>query len=164
MNEAIVLHPAPILSQATTPVTEITPELLALLDKMAAVMVAHDGIGIAAPQVGESLRVAIVDVDEELGLIEMINPTIIERKGQQIDVEGCLSVPDVYGTVERAEEVTVLYVDREGDEYELTATDLFARAIQHEVDHLDGIVFLEKVIDYLTPEELEAYMEAEDDE
>lgn len=159
MRYPIVLNPHEILYRETKEVIEITDDLISLLDDMRETMIAHDGIGIAAPQVGKSLRVALVELDEELGLVELINPEIVARKGSQIDVEGCLSFPNIFGTVERAEEVTVQYFDRDGEEYEITATDTFARALQHEIDHLDGKVFVDKIIDRIAPEDLEKYVE-----
>ena len=84
---------------------------------------------------------------------------IIEKKGTSIDVEGCLSIPETYGTVERADEVTVRYFDREGEEMEVTAYGYLARAFQHEIDHLNGELFIDKMIEKIAPEDLEAYME-----
>lgn len=160
MKYPIVMHPNEILARPTKEVKVITDELIQLLDDMRETMIAHDGIGIAAPQVGRSLRVALVEVEEDFGLVELINPVIVRKKGKDIDVEGCLSFPEIYGTVERAAEVTVQYVDREGEEYELTATETFARAIQHELDHLEGKVFTDKIIERIAPEDLDAYYEA----
>ncbi|OJG67721.1 peptide deformylase [Enterococcus moraviensis] len=137
----------------------ITDETITLLEDMYETMVAHDGIGLAAPQIGKNLQLAVIEVDEETGLFELINPEIIERKGSDIDVEGCLSIPETYGTVERADEVTVRYFDREGDEIEVTAYGYLARAFQHEIDHLNGELFIDKIIDPIKPEDLEAYME-----
>lgn len=121
-------------------------------------MVAHDGIGLAAPQIGKNLRIAVVEVDEG-DRFDFINPEIIERKGTSIDVEGCLSIPETYGTVARADEVTVRYYDREGSEMEVTAYGYLARAFQHEIDHLDGKLFIDQVIEKIEPEDLERYME-----
>lgn len=159
MRYPVVIYPNKILETPAQEVTLVTDELVQLLDDMYETMVAHDGIGLAAPQIGKSLRMAIVEIDEESGLFEMINPTIIQRKGTDIDVEGCLSFPGVFGTVERSQEVVVRYYDREGDEYEVTATDYFARALQHEIEHLDGILFTDKIIKKIAPEDLDAYME-----
>ena len=89
----------------------------------------------------------------------MINPVIYLRTGTGIDVEGCLSFPDIYGTVERSERIVVRYCDREGTELELMAEDYLARVIQHEVDHLDGYLFTDKIIDTIAVEDLERYME-----
>lgn len=159
MRYPVVIYPNKRLETPSEEVTMITDELATLLDDMYETMIAHDGIGLAAPQIGKNIRVAIVAIDEETGLFEMINPEIIESSGSTIDVEGCLSFPGVYGTVERAQQVVVRYYDREGDEYEVTATDYFARAMQHEIEHLDGKLFTDKIIERIAPEELDAYME-----
>ncbi|EOH95726.1 peptide deformylase [Enterococcus moraviensis ATCC BAA-383] len=159
MRYPIVIHPNERLKQKAKPVTMITDETITLLEDMYETMVAHDGIGLAAPQIGKNLQLAVIEVDEETGLFELINPEIIERKGSDIDVEGCLSIPETYGTVERADEVTVRYFDREGDEIEVTAYGYLARAFQHEIDHLNGELFIDKIIDPIKPEDLEAYME-----
>ncbi|MGX7418483.1 peptide deformylase [Carnobacterium gallinarum] len=155
----IVKYPDDILESPTAKVTEITDEILQLLSDMYDTMIENDGIGIAAPQVNQSLRIALVELDEETGLFEMINPEIIEKEGSSIDVEGCLSFPDVYGTVERAEYIVVRFTDRFGDEYEVEADGYLARAFQHELEHLDGQLFTDKIIDHIDPEALDAYME-----
>ncbi|MTD40201.1 peptide deformylase [Erwinia sp. CPCC 100877] len=159
MRYPIVIYPNERLTKKAQPVTMITDEIIELLENMYETMVAHDGIGLAAPQIGKDLQVAVVEIDEETGLFELINPEIIERKGTDIDVEGCLSIPETFGTVERADEVTVRYFDREGDEIEVTAYGYLARAFQHEIDHLNGELFIDKIIDPIKPEDLEAYME-----
>lgn len=159
MRYPIVIHPNERLTQKAQPVTMITDETIKLLEDMYETMVAHDGIGLAAPQIGKNVQLAVIEIDEETGLFELINPEIIELKGSDIDVEGCLSIPETYGTVERADEVTVRYFDREGDEIEVTAYGYLARAFQHEIDHLNGELFIDKIIDPIKPEDLEAYME-----
>lgn len=159
MRYPIVIHPNERLTQKAQPVTMITDDTIKLLEDMYETMVAHDGIGLAAPQIGKNVQLAVIEIDEETGLFELINPEIIERKGSDIDVEGCLSIPETYGTVERADEVTVRYFDREGDEIEVTAYGYLARAFQHEIDHLNGELFIDKMIDPIKPEDLEAYME-----
>ena len=136
----------------------ITDELVQLLEDMYETMVAHDGVGIAAPQIGKNLQVAIIEVDEE-DRFELINPEIIESSGESVDVEGCLSIPHTYGTVKRADEITVRYFDREGEEMEVQAFGYLARAIQHEIDHLNGVLFIDKMIDKIPESELEQYME-----
>ena len=118
-------------------------------------MIASDGIGIAAPQVGETIQVAIVDLGEGQEVIEMINPEVVEIGGSEIEVEGCLSFPDIYGEVERPFYVKVEAQDRDGALYELEAEDYEARAILHEIDHLHGVLFTSKVIRYVDLEELE---------
>lgn len=159
MRYPIVIYPNDRLNQKAESVTVITDEIVTLLEDMHETMIAHDGIGLAAPQIGKNLRLAVIEIDEETGIFELINPEIIESKGKDIDVEGCLSIPETYGTVERADEVTVRYFDREGDEIEVTAYGYLARAFQHEIDHLNGELFIDKIIEPIKPEDLEAYME-----
>lgn len=158
MRYPIIIHPDERLNKKTEPIEYITDEIMTLLDDMYETMVAHDGIGLAAPQIGKNLRIAVVEV-EEGDRFDFINPEIIERKGTSIDVEGCLSIPETYGTVERADEVTVRYYDREGSEMEVTAYGYLARAFQHEIDHLEGKLFIDQVIEIIKPEDLERYME-----
>lgn len=159
MRYPIVIHPNKHLKQKAKPVTLITDETVTLLESMYETMIAHDGIGLAAPQIGKNLQLAVIEVDEETGLFELINPEIIECKGTDIDVEGCLSIPETYGTVKRSEEVTIRYFDREGDEIEVTAYGYLARVFQHEIDHLNGELFIDKIIETIKPEDLDAYME-----
>lgn len=158
MRYPIIIHPDERLNKKTEPIEYITDEIITLLDDMYETMVAHDGIGLAAPQIGKNLRIAVVEV-EEGDRFDFINPEIIERKGTNMDVEGCLSIPETYGTVERADEVTVRYYDREGSEMEVTAYGYLARAFQHEIDHLEGKLFIDQVIEIIKPEDLERYME-----
>lgn len=119
-------------------------------------MLDSDGIGIAAPQVGESISVAIVDLGEGDDIIEMINPEVLEVEGAVIEVEGCLSFPELYGEVERPFFVRIKAQERDGSWYELEAEDYEARAILHEIDHLDGILFDSKILRVVDPSELEA--------
>jgi peptide deformylase len=161
MRYPIIINPDEKLRQPCKPITVVTDELVQLLEDMYETMLAHDGIGIAAPQIGKNIQVAVVEV-EEGELFELINPEIVEAKGSDIDVEGCLSIPHMYGTVERAEEVTVRYYDREGIEMEVQAFGYLARAFQHEIDHLNGKLFIDTMIDRIPEEELEAYVEEHD--
>ena len=158
MRYPIIIHPNDKLRKPSKRVTEITDELLALLDDLHETMIAHDGIGIAAPQVGKNIQVALVEVDEG-DLFELINPEIISAKGESIDVEGCLSIPHTYGTVKRADELVVRYYYREGDEMEVEASGYLARAFQHEIDHLQGKLFIDQMIEPIAEEDLEKYME-----
>lgn len=160
--QKIRIYPDPILTTPTKKVTRLSQEVLQLIDDLVEVMDASDGIGLAANQLGSTWRVAVVEVDEETGLFEMINPEIVavgSKKNSK--VEGCLSFPDIYGKVERFDEVTVRYVDREGYEVEVDTSAELARAMQHEIDHLDGILFIDKIIERIKPEELELYREEE---
>ncbi|MBO0409747.1 peptide deformylase [Enterococcus hulanensis] len=163
MRYPIIIHPDERLLKKAAPIEYITDEIVTLLDDMYETMIAHDGIGLAAPQIGKNLRIAVIEV-EEGDRFDFINPEIIERKGTSIDVEGCLSIPETYGTVERADEVTVRYYDNEGSEMEVTAYGYLARAFQHEIDHLDGKLFIDQVIDKIEPEDLERYMEEHADD
>ncbi len=133
----------PVLKKVCVPVERIDKQLKKLLDDMAQTMYENDGIGIAAPQVGESLRMVVMDCQDDHGLIELINPVITYREGSEVDTEGCLSVPDIFGEVERAEKVKVEFLNRRGKLQHLTATGLLARCIQHELDHLDGQLFID---------------------
>lgn len=131
----------PILRQETAPVTEVTDELRKLIEDMFTTMYAAEGIGLAAPQVGRTERLAVVDVDG--ARYALINPEIVEREGSARAEEGCLSIPEVFGEVERALRITVRALDVDGQEFELTADELLARCIQHEIDHLHGKLFLD---------------------
>ena len=132
----------PVLRQVAAKVTKVDKKIKRLLSDMADTMYEADGVGLAAPQVGISSRIAVIDIGE--GVIEMINPEIICKEGTCINVEGCLSVPNFDGEVERAKSVKVKYQDRNGKPVVLDATDLLAIAVQHELDHLDGILFIDK--------------------
>lgn len=132
---------APVLKEVCAPVQRVDAKLKALLDDMAETMYKSNGIGLAAPQIGRAIRVVVIDVGE--GLIEMINPLITHREGKVIDSEGCLSVPNIFGDVERAEKVTVEFTNRFGKRKKLKAEQLLARCIQHELDHLDGVLFID---------------------
>ena len=144
----LVLEGDPLLRKTSRPVEEITPRIIKLLDDMADTMYFEGrGIGIAAPQVGVLRRVFIVDVGDEHGLIEFINPEITYREGSQVGSEGCLSVPGKTCEVERPSHIKVKALDRNGNEFELEADDLLARCICHENDHLNGILFIDKSVD-----------------
>jgi peptide deformylase len=132
---------APVLRQETNPVTVFDAALRRLADDMLETMYAARGIGLAAPQVGRLERLAVVDVDEDPFTI--VNPEIVLREGSQVGEEGCLSIPDIYGDVERALRVVVRAQDLDGKPFELDASDLLARCLQHEIDHLHGKLFLD---------------------
>ncbi|MGJ3204762.1 peptide deformylase [Geobacillus sp. FJAT-46040] len=152
---SIVMHPNPILEQPCAPVTIFDHRLGRLLDDMYETMLAADGVGLAAPQIGVAEQVAVVDVGDEHGRIELINPVVIEARGEQVDVEGCLSFPGLFGEVPRAKFVKVRAQNRRGRPFTLSATGFLARALQHEIDHLHGVLFTSKVIRYCDLEELE---------
>jgi peptide deformylase len=149
------MYPAEILEQPCREVTKFDRKLAKVLDDMYETMIKYDGVGLAAPQIGLDLKIAIVDIDDELGMIEMINPRILETSGEQTGPEGCLSFPNLYGEVMRPYHVKIEALDRKGRKFSLEAEDFLARAIQHEIDHLDGILFTSKVIRYLNETELE---------
>ena len=155
----IVKHPSEILTKKTKKVTKFDQKLATLLGDMYDTMLEFDGIGIAAPQVGESIRVAIVDLGEGEEVIEMVNPEVLETEGSVIEVEGCLSFPEFFGEVERPFYVRIKAQERDGTWYELEAEDYEARAILHEIDHLDGILFDSKILRVVDPSELEAQEE-----
>jgi peptide deformylase len=140
----IYVYGSPILRQETTPVTVMTDELRRLIDDMFTTMYAATGIGLAAPQVGRGERIAVVDV--EGAAYALVNPEIVLAEGEQRGEEGCLSIPEVYGDVDRAAHVVVRALDRDGAPFEIDATKLLAVCLQHEIDHLHGKLF----IDYLS--------------
>ncbi|NNU82529.1 peptide deformylase [Geobacillus sp. BMUD] len=152
---SIVTYPNPILEQPCAPVTIFDRRLGRLLDDMYETMLAADGVGLAAPQVGIAEQIAVVDVGDEHGRIELINPVVIETRGEEVDVEGCLSFPGLFGEVPRAKYVKVRAQNRRGRPFTLSATGFLARALQHEIDHLHGVLFTSKVIRYCDLEELE---------
>ena len=150
----IVEHPSPILQQKCKEVVKFDEKLAKLLDDMYETMKAVDGVGLAAPQVGEAVQVAIVEIDEEQDVIELINPVVTAIGGQEVEIEGCLSFPGLYGEVERPFYVKVEAQERDGSLYELEAEDYEARAILHEIDHLNGVLFDSKIIRVVELEEL----------
>lgn len=134
----------PILREDTTPVTLITDEIRTLAKHMFETMYHAKGIGLAAPQVGRTERLAVVDVDDNPFVI--INPEVIAVEGKEKAEEGCLSIPEVYGDVERPAKVRVRFTALDGNQFEIEAAELLARCLQHEIDHLHGKLF----IDYLS--------------
>ena len=146
----IYSYPEPVLKQKAEPVTEFDENLKKLADDMAETMYAAPGIGLAAPQVGVSKRLTVIDCapkDEPPALIAMVNPEIVEQEGEVCEEEGCLSVPGFYAKVNRSESVRVRFQDLEGNPKEIAADGLMAIACQHEIDHLDGVLF----VDHLSP-------------
>lgn len=133
-----------VLRKTCKPVKEITPNLRTLLDDMADTMYEADGVGLAAPQVGILKRVVVIDIGD--GLVELINPVILETAGSQIDDEGCLSLPGRSAKVERPSYVKVQALDRDGNEFIIEGEELMARALCHELDHLEGILYIDKAI------------------
>jgi len=133
-----------ILRKRAREVTEIDDRIKELLTDMAETMYANDGVGLAAPQVGVLRRVVTIDVGE--GLIELINPVIESRDGEQINYEGCLSVPTKIGEVKRPNRLKVSALNRNGKPFKFIAEGFLARAVCHELDHLDGVLFVDKAI------------------
>lgn len=131
-----------VLRQKAAPVPKVTRRIVRLLKDMEETMYAAEGVGLAAPQVGVSERLIVVDVGD--GPVHLVNPVILEAEGSVVDVEGCLSFPGLYGYVERAQRVVVEGLDMKGRPRRIEAEDWFARALQHEIDHLDGILFIDK--------------------
>ncbi len=133
-----------ILRKKSKPVDKIDDRIITLLDDMAETMYHADGVGLAAPQVGILKRVIVIDIGE--GLIELINPEIIWEKGEQDGEEGCLSIPGYSARVKRPAQVKVKGLNRKGEEIEIVGKGLLARALCHEIDHLDGILFIDRVV------------------
>jgi peptide deformylase len=137
-----------ILIEPTRAVDVITPEIESLIDDMIETMYAAPGIGLAAPQVGVSLRIFVIDLSlgkDPTALHVMINPEFVEREGMQLEDEGCLSVPGFTATVARPKRVVVKGLNRQGDEYTIEGTGLLARALQHEIDHLNSCLFVNRL-------------------
>lgn len=144
----ILHYPDPRLRQKAQPVTTVTPEIANLIDDMAETMYAAPGVGLAATQIGEPHRVFIVDIaaeDEPSNLMVFINPEIVKTDGAQTEAEGCLSFPGVTEDIKRAAKVSVRAMDRSGKQFELEAEGLLAVAVQHELDHLDGVLMIDRV-------------------
>ncbi|MFC1748051.1 peptide deformylase [Pseudomonadota bacterium] len=138
-----------ILRKKSEPLEQIDEDMLTFLDDMKETMIKKDGIGLAAPQVGKNIRVVICTLGsgtKDERIFEMINPEILSRSGKmEVGEEGCLSLPAIFDNVERHKSISVKYNDRRGEEFTLNLTDLDARIIQHEVDHIDGVLFVDRV-------------------
>ncbi|MDK2877661.1 MAG: peptide deformylase [Thermoanaerobacteraceae bacterium] len=139
-----------ILRKKARDVTVFDDNLKTLLEDMAETMKDANGVGLAAPQVGILKKVVVIDVGN--GLIELINPEIVFEEGEVVEVEGCLSIPGVNGEVVRPQKVKVKALDRNGKKIEIEGEDLLARALCHEIDHLNGILFVDKVIKFVKPD------------
>ncbi|CCJ34182.1 MULTISPECIES: peptide deformylase [Caloramator] len=132
-----------VLRKISKPVEKIDNKILTLIDDMVDTMYEANGVGLAAPQVGILKRIIVVDVGE--GLYKLINPEIVFEEGEQVDEEGCLSIPNRSGTVKRPKKVKVKALNERGEEVILDAEDLFARAICHEIDHLNGVLYIDRI-------------------
>ena len=144
----IIHYPDPILRNVSTAIPEITPEIRELAEEMFETMYENIGVGLAAPQIGQNIRLFVVDVreDEKPSKMVFVNPVITARSKQKVKAEeGCLSLPDIAANVARPECITVKALNLDGEEFVLEATGFLARCIQHEYDHLEGIVFTDKV-------------------
>ncbi|ABB33758.1 peptide deformylase [Geobacter metallireducens RCH3] len=156
--QPILCYPHPVLKKVSHAVAVIDDEIRGLIDDLLDTMRAGPGsVGVAAPQIGATLRVCVVDVsgsrhgkENNHGVLVMVNPEIVHREGAAIMREGCMSVPDYTGDVERATTITVRFRDGEGTEREISASGFEAVAIQHEMDHLDGILFLDRIVSLKT--------------
>ncbi len=144
MSELIIVkYPDPVLRKKAAPITRMTPEIREFIARMHELMQSANGVGLAAPQVGISLRIIIVDAGD--GAQTLINPQIHLSEGHEQGSEGCLSLPRLYGEVMRAERVVVRAMNDKGRKITLSGEGLWARAIQHEIDHLDGVLFTDRV-------------------
>ncbi len=143
----ILTFPNPVLRQKAKEISVFDDSLQSLISTMIDTMYDAPGVGLAAPQIGESVQLIVVDISKEDGeeqkSMVMINPTITEKEGKQVDEEGCLSVLDLTASVKRSKKVTVCYQDITGEKQELTTEDRFAVVLQHEIDHLNGILFID---------------------
>ena len=159
----IVLQGDESLTKVCRPVTDFTSRLHTLLDDMKETLLDSGGVGLAAPQVGILRRVCVVQ-NEDDEVIELINPEIIYTEGEQTGLEGCLSVPGKYGIVTRPEVVRVRAQDRNGDFFEVEDSDLTARCFCHEIEHLDGHLFVEHTDHLMTEEELEEFIRRQEED
>jgi peptide deformylase len=142
----ILKFPDPVLRQKAKPITTFDSALKSLVSDMIETMYDAPGVGLAAPQIGESIQLIVVNAsqdDEGKESMVMINPEITEKEGSQVDEEGCLSVLDLTASVKRSQKITVCYQDITGEQQELTVEDRFAVVLQHEIDHLHGVLFLD---------------------
>ena len=159
----IVLQGDECLTKVCHPVTDFNSRLHTLLDDMTETLLDSGGVGLAAPQVGILRRVCVVQ-NEDDEVIELINPEIIYTEGEQTGLEGCLSVPGKYGIVTRPEVVRVRAQDRNGDFFEVEDSDLTARCFCHEIEHLDGHLFVEHTDHLMTEEELEEFIRRQEED
>ena len=150
----------PVLEKVCKPVPEVTEKIRDLIDDMIETMYEANGVGLAAPQVGILKRIVVIDVGE--GPIVMFNPCILETSGEQTGDEGCLSLPGKSGVVTRPNYVKAKAYNEEMEEYTIEGTELLARAICHELDHLDGTVYIDVMDRELTPEEIEGHVPEDD--
>lgn len=141
-----------VLRKVSREVDVINDKIIELLKDMAQTMYKAEGVGLAAPQIGILKRVVVIDVGD--GLLELINPKIVEESGEQIEIEGCLSIPGVLGEIKRPAKVTVEALNSKGEKIIIEGEELLARALCHEIDHLNGVLFKDKVIRFIDKSEL----------
>ena len=144
----VVKYPDPILAKVGERVTEFTPELAQLVEEMFDSMYAAEGIGLAAPQIGISKQITVIDVsfkERPEDKLVLINPEVLDREGKQVEEEGCLSLPDIRAKVERSAWVKVRAQNERGEFFEIEGEELLARALLHEIDHLHGVLFIDRV-------------------
>jgi len=142
----LIKYPAPVLRKPTETIKEIDAELIQTADEMLTLMYEKNGVGLAGPQAGISKRIAVIDLREDHHPVYvLINPRVVKREGAVETEEGCLSLPEIFTDVKRAERVKVEYIDREGETRSIEAEGLFARALQHEIDHLNGVLFIDRI-------------------
>lgn len=137
----------PVLRKQSRVVEQVDNKIKVLVDDMIETMYEADGVGLAAPQIGILKRIIVLDIYDDTGVKVLINPEILEAKGEQVEMEGCLSIPGESGMVKRPAFVKVTGLNRDGDQVTYEATELLARAFCHEIDHLNGVLFTDKVID-----------------
>lgn len=149
MKVKLITYPNKILKAKSEDVKKIDDNIIKLLDNMKEIMYKYKGIGLAAPQVGINIKLAIIDLQKDdpgYGLVEMINPEILESAGNfEEHEEGCLSVPDFYSPVPREKYIKIKYIDRKGEERTIETDTFFSVVAQHEVDHLNGILFIDRI-------------------
>ena len=153
----IVTKEDDVLLKKSREVVKFDDRLSTLIDDMVDTLRDSGGVGLAAPQVGILRRVVVIEIDPEQGVLELINPEIIETHGEQCGLEGCLSLPGEWGIAKRPYKVTVRAFDRKGEEYTVTGEDLLARCLCHEIDHLDGVLYDSGAERMLSNSEIEKY-------
>ena len=138
----ILKHPDPVLRRKAKRVSHVDESLNRLIDNMIETMYQASGAGLAAPQVGVSLKIAVIGIPDE-EVIVLVNPELVKKLGERVVIEGCLSVPGYRGEIKRAEKVTVKALDRNGKAFRIKADDLLAEVLEHEIDHLNGILYID---------------------
>jgi peptide deformylase len=142
----LVTYPGPVLRKQAASIKNVDAEVVKTADEMFSIMYENNGIGLAGPQIGCARRLLVIDIREDgQPVYVMINPRLTTREGAAEGEEGCLSLPNIFGEVKRAECVEVIYVDRDGEEQTLAAEGMLARVIQHEIDHLNGVLFIDRL-------------------